>query len=278
VKSSATINPEVAVLAELNSVGLARVAERDGRPEEALSTMLGIVDPEGTHVFPIGAAAVQWLSDVVRLAQAVGRLDIGAAAARAADREVCLRPTPATRAAARHCRGLIEANPEEVRTAARLYESVGAPLLQAAALEDAAVLDADRGDAVIARVTYLAAVDIYRELGATWDVMRVDARLRPYNIRRGARGSRRRSALGWEAFTPAEERIAVLVAAGQSNATIATRLLLSRHTVESHVSHILRKLNATSRIEIAQAAARRHSEISHRHRPSVGFPLLDAAG
>ncbi|HEV3066649.1 MAG TPA: LuxR C-terminal-related transcriptional regulator [Streptosporangiaceae bacterium] len=38
---------------------------------------------------------------------------------------------------------------------------------------------------------------------------------------------------------------------------MATKLLLSRRTVATHVSHILRKLGVNSRIDIAREAAMR---------------------
>lgn len=53
-------------------------------------------------------------------------------------------------------------------------------------------------------------------------------------------------------LTEAEERIAAQVAAGLSNKEIAARLDLSVRTVESHVSHILRKKGWSNRVEIAR--------------------------
>jgi DNA-binding NarL/FixJ family response regulator len=44
---------------------------------------------------------------------------------------------------------------------------------------------------------------------------------------------------------------------GLSNPEIAARLLLSRRTVATHVSHILKKLNVNSRIDIARESALR---------------------
>ena len=61
---------------------------------------------------------------------------------------------------------------------------------------------------------------------------------------------------GWFALTPTERRIAYLVADGLSNPDIAAERFLSRRTVQSHVSHILTKLDARSRAEIAEEAAR----------------------
>jgi DNA-binding NarL/FixJ family response regulator len=43
---------------------------------------------------------------------------------------------------------------------------------------------------------------------------------------------------------------------GESNSEIARQLVLSRRTVESHVSHILSKLGVRSRAELIVVAAR----------------------
>jgi DNA-binding NarL/FixJ family response regulator len=53
-------------------------------------------------------------------------------------------------------------------------------------------------------------------------------------------------------LTPAERKIADKVAMGRSNPEIAAELFLSRRTVQSHVSNILAKLGARSRLDIAR--------------------------
>jgi DNA-binding CsgD family transcriptional regulator len=58
-------------------------------------------------------------------------------------------------------------------------------------------------------------------------------------------------------LTRREAEIAALVADGLSNAAIADRLTLSERTVENHVSHMLRKLDLTSRAGISSWYARR---------------------
>ncbi len=54
-----------------------------------------------------------------------------------------------------------------------------------------------------------------------------------------------------KALTPREREIAVLVAGGHTNTEIATMLGLARPTADKHVSNILRKLNVSSRAEVA---------------------------
>jgi DNA-binding NarL/FixJ family response regulator len=77
-------------------------------------------------------------------------------------------------------------------------------------------------------------------------------------VRRGRRAAlRRRPAHGWDALTETEHKVALLVAEGLSNPDIATKMFLSRRTVQSHVSSILAKLELTSRVELAVSAQRR---------------------
>ncbi|MGX5682455.1 LuxR C-terminal-related transcriptional regulator [Schumannella luteola] len=64
-----------------------------------------------------------------------------------------------------------------------------------------------------------------------------------------ARGIRPRPALGagWDALTDREREVAVLVAGGLANRTIAASLFLSERTVEGHVSRILHALGSSNR-------------------------------
>lgn len=59
-----------------------------------------------------------------------------------------------------------------------------------------------------------------------------------------------------ERLTPAERRVAHLVADGLSNTAVAEQLSISRHTVESHLKHIYRKLDITTRVSLARCVLR----------------------
>jgi DNA-binding CsgD family transcriptional regulator len=93
-------------------------------------------------------------------------------------------------------------------------------------------------------------------------VNRVLAGFRSYGIRRGPHGKHRKAQSGWDSLTDMELKVAAFVEEGLSNPEIAARLMLSRRTVGTHVSHILKKLGVTSRTDIARESALR--TLSHR--------------
>lgn len=196
-----------------------------------------------------------WLPDLARLALAVGDLDLAGAVAVTAEADARAEPLPLRAIAVRRIRAMLDGDSAGLLAVADECRGRSDPLSAGAASEEAAVLLAAAGDTTAARGALVAAVADYRELGADWDVKRADARLRGYGVRRGPRTVHRRPSTGWAALTPTEERIAALVADGRSNPDIAADLMLSRRTVQTHVSNILTKLGCASRVEIVRAAA-----------------------
>jgi len=193
-----------------------------------------------------------WLPVLVRLALATGDETTAAAAAEACRQDANRAPLPRKQASVDWCRGLLHTDPAPVLAAAAFYRAAGRRPDLGNALEDAAVLLAVTGHRESARTALSEALTLYTELGAVWDARHATARMRPHGIRPGVRGPRHRPKTGRYALTPTELRVADLVAQRRSNPEIATDPLLSRHTVESHVSHILAKLQVRSRREITE--------------------------
>jgi DNA-binding CsgD family transcriptional regulator/tetratricopeptide (TPR) repeat protein len=231
----------------------ARAAERTGRPAEAVTILAPALDP-GTGM---GAEVrSDWLGDLVRCALAVGDESTASAAARGCAELARRSPgLPWIAPTALRCRGLEESDPGLLEQAAAGYKELRLRYEQAAALEDLAVTLGARGELARGKAALREAVEVYAGLGADWDIRRADARAREYGIRRRRSGTRR-PATGWEALSPAEQKIAFLVAERLSNREIAGRMYLSSHTVRFYLSSIMAKLAVHSRVEVGQEATR----------------------
>jgi DNA-binding CsgD family transcriptional regulator len=72
------------------------------------------------------------------------------------------------------------------------------------------------------------------------------------------RGERKRPSSGWASLTPTELDVVRLVSNGRPNKDIAERLFISPRTVQTHLTHVYAKLGLTSRVQLAQEAARRN--------------------
>ncbi len=125
----------------------------------------------------------------------------------------------------------------------------------AKAAEEAAIALARSGNAQKAHQLSRDAMAYYARAGAGFEAARARAALRRVGIR-VREPARTRPRTGWEALTPAEQVVARYVEQGLSNSDIADELVLSRRTVETHVSHILAKLQLRSRADLILAAAR----------------------
>jgi DNA-binding CsgD family transcriptional regulator/tetratricopeptide (TPR) repeat protein len=197
------------------------------------------------------------LADAVRLAINTGDLSTAKALAAHAAALAAESEIPHRHANALYCRGLLDRDAPRLLTAAERYDDAGRPLARAKALEAAAGQFVDADDRVQARGAFTRAVEVYTALGAAADVARLQATFRAHGIRRGPHARHRRAQSGWDSLTATEIKIAAFVEEGLSNPEIAGRMLLSRRTVGTHVSHILRKLDVHSRTDIARESALR---------------------
>jgi DNA-binding CsgD family transcriptional regulator len=67
----------------------------------------------------------------------------------------------------------------------------------------------------------------------------------------------------WALLTAREREVAGLVAKGLTNKDIASRLFVSKRTVDAHLEHILGKLGYSSRLQVA-ALASHEQDREHR--------------
>jgi len=105
------------------------------------------------------------------------------------------------------------------------------------------------------RAALRRALDMLHELGARPAAAIVGRRLRALGEQGVPRGPRPATAANPAGLTRRETEVLRLVAAGLSNTEIATRLVVSDRTVDTHVTAILRKLGAHTRGEASAHAA-----------------------
>ena len=145
-------------------------------------------------------------------------------------------------------RGLVEAaqgNVEQAMTAlddaVAEHEAVGDPFGRARALLALGVVKRRARQKRPAREAIEAALEAFEALGAAGWAEKARAEL-------GRIGGRTRA----EGLTAAEQRVAALVAEGQTNREVAAALFLAERTVASHLSHVYAKLGVRSRTELAR--------------------------
>jgi DNA-binding SARP family transcriptional activator len=117
----------------------------------------------------------QWLPDLVRLALDHGDTVTAHAAVVACELEAAQEATPArAAAAARRCRCLLDGDVDGLREIVEHYESIGRLYELAQTVEDHAVLLRRAGRPADAEAD--RAIELYRRLGATWDMRRAAER------------------------------------------------------------------------------------------------------
>ena len=235
----------------------ALILEADGEPGQALATLASIWDQCASSGLALEYPAIG--ADLVRLSLAAGDIERARDVSAAVTEMASGNEVPWMAGAALRCRGLVENDAEILQAAADAYARGSRPLGLALACENAGAAFAGRGQMDHARPLLDKAISIYERLDAARDLARAEAVLREAGIRRGRRGSRRRPQIGWDSLTPAERRIATLVAEGLSNPQIGQRLYISGRTVQTHLAHVFAKLGITGRAQLAAEVSRHQS-------------------
>ena len=216
------------------------VAELD--PRVAFVRREGIVEPGATR-FVIDQ--IEALIELGRRDHAVELLDWYEGNARRLERASAL-------ASCARCRGLLAAQAGSLDDAIAAYEGalvwhrqVEVPLDRGRTLLALGASQRRAKRRREARETLEEALVVFGRTGASIWAERARAELRRISGRASTSG----------ALTPAEERVAALVAEGKTNREVASALFLSERTVEGHLSHVYGKLGVRSRTELAHALA-----------------------
>ena len=158
------------------------------------------------------------------------------------------------------CRGLLAAQMGDLGAALAAFD-------EALALHAEVEVPLDRGRTLLAlgaaqrrlkrrreaRTTLESALAVFDGIGVALWAERARGELKRISGRAATPG----------ALTPAEERVAALVAAGKTNKEVAAALFLSDRTVEGHLAHIFGKLGIRHRTEIAAALQTRGIAVSN---------------
>ena len=97
-----------------------------------------------------------------------------------------------------------------------------------------------------ARAPLGRALDMSEQMGATHVAQRALLELRATGAR-----PRRRARSGLQSLTPRQREVATLAARGLTTRQISAELFLTAKTVETHLTHVFRKLRISSRAELA---------------------------
>lgn len=194
-------------------------------------------------------------ADLVRWALAAGdeegAASVGEAVAEGARRAGGVASADAV---ALECAAMLTSEPASFVAALERLADAPRPVATALASERAAAA-LSTGDRPAALAHLDRALATWAALGATHDEARARAALRALGGRPGRTGRAvAKDVTGWESLSPAQLAVAQLLGEGLTNRQIGARLFISPHTVDTHVRHILRKLDVRSRVAVAVAA------------------------
>ncbi|WP_327433788.1 helix-turn-helix transcriptional regulator [Streptomyces sp. NBC_01236] len=147
--------------------------------------------------------------------------------------------------------GLVKNDLAMLERSVRLLKASPRPLVRAAASADLgqALLAAGRNPQAVAALTH--ARGMFAESGAHAAAARVQRDLDGAGAGGGRAATTQRPVQGWEALTASERKIARLVADGHTNRSAADLLVVSPHTVNTHLTSVFRKLSVNSRVQLA---------------------------
>ncbi|MEV7981603.1 AAA family ATPase [Streptomyces sp. NPDC086519] len=193
-----------------------------------------------------------WVDSAIRMALRGADQELAEDLAAQAESHAERNPAvPTATGIAAQALGLVKNDLAMLERSVELLRASPRPLVRAAAYADLgeALQAAGRKPQAVAALTHArglfaasgahaAAARLQRDLdGAGNDSRRAAATQRPVQ--------------GWGALTASEKKIARLVAAGHTNRSAADLLVVSPHTVNTHLTSVFRKLSVNSRVQLA---------------------------
>jgi DNA-binding CsgD family transcriptional regulator len=193
-----------------------------------------------------------WVDSAIRMALRGADHELAEDLAAQAEAHAARNPAvPTARGIAAQALGLVKNDLAMLEDSVELLKASPRPLVRAAAYADLgqALLAAGRNPQAVAALTH--ARGMFAESGAHAAAARVQR-----DLDGAGAGSRRaatpqRPVQGWGALTASEKKIACLVAEGHTNRSAADLLVVSPHTVNTHLTSVFRKLSVNSRVQLA---------------------------
>jgi DNA-binding CsgD family transcriptional regulator len=218
-----------------------------GNPAEAVGLFETAEEME--HAADFGEPNMSWwrmeqveaLLEIGRVDDAAAKLDEWEAAADRLGRAWALAHACRCRGLVAAARGDVEEAVERLEEAVRAHDALGDDFGRGRALLALGVARRRARQKRAAREAIEAARAAFEGIGAAGWAQQAASEL-------GRIGGRTRV----EGLTPAEQRVADLVAAGRTNAEVAAALFLAERTVASHLTHVYAKLGVRSRTELSR--------------------------
>ncbi|MFD9903530.1 AAA family ATPase [Streptomyces sp. NPDC059063] len=159
---------------------------------------------------------------------------------------------PTAQGTAAHTAALVNADTPLLERSVQILLTGPRPLHLAAASADLgrALLSTGAAAAIPALTR---AYETYARAGAGFEAERVRTDLdRAVTRSKRRTAARPRPAQGWEALTASERKVARLIADGHTNRSAAAALVVSPHTINTHLASVFRKLSVTSRVQLTR--------------------------
>ena len=227
---------------------LALEAFDQGRSESARqyaeTALHSLREPVPSMTTPADFADDLMLSLMCREVGDLAALDVVVECAR--QRAIRNPDTPLVVAMAAAVEGVRDSSPARLSEAAHQLERVERPLVRARVHETAGSIDPTD---TTATSSLEIALRLYDDLGAVRDATRVLQSLRSRGVRRRLTSSDTVSADG---LSRREHQVAERIAAGLTTNQIAEDLMVSPHTVVTHIRHIYAKWGLNTRREVAE--------------------------